>query len=275
MSEIAKPAEAGKWERVRRLRYGALVKLFRHRWGPTLPDDSSGREDLFELVCVVSVTLSATDKKIANTIETMAPWMKPEEAQMLVEHVQQMPIYERMPNNRELGKRMRLTNAEREALSLWPIKPVDKTDLELAEQRKAKSRNARASKRRQRGVRTREQYLAELASKPKPWEGSGLSRAQWYRRKRDEVVTQRRRGSDATIVVKVQPQLVSPEMVESQKGLQGRGGARMLREATEGKEVERQEQRGSHALWTHLVSSPDDELLIALNNWGKNAEEKN
>jgi hypothetical protein len=113
---------------------------------------------------------------------------------------------------------MRLTNAEREALSLWPIKPVDKTDLELAEQRKAKSRNARASKRRQRGVRTREQYLAELASKPKPWEGSGLSRAQWYRRKRDEVVTQRRRGSDATIVVKVQPQLVSPEMVESQKG---------------------------------------------------------
>jgi hypothetical protein len=49
----------------------------------------------------------------------------------------------------------------------------------------------------------------------------------------------------------------------------------MLREATEGKEVERQEQRGSHALWTHLVSSPDDELLIALNNWGKNAEEKN
>ena len=49
----------------------------------------------------------------------------------------------------------------------------------------------------------------------------------------------------------------------------------MLREATDDKEVERQEQRGSPALWTHLVSSRDDELLIALNNWGKNAEKKN
>lgn len=187
--------KTGKWERVRRLRYGALVKLFRHRWGPTLPDNSSGREDLFELVCVVSVALSATEKKILNTIETMAPWMQPEEAQMLVEHVQQMPIYERMPNNRELGKRMRLTNAEREALSLWPIKPVDMTDEQLAEQRKSKSRNARASKRRQSGVRTREQYLAELKATPKPWEDSGLSRWQWYRRNKsrrtaDEVVTQ-------------------------------------------------------------------------------------
>jgi hypothetical protein len=64
-------------------------------------------------------------------------------------------------------------------------------------------------------------------------------------------------------------------MVESQKGLQGRGGARMLREATEGKEGESQEERGSPALRTHPVSSGSDELLIALNNWGKNAEKKN
>jgi hypothetical protein len=152
VSDLAKPGESGKWERVRRLRYGALIKLYRHRWGPTLPDDSSGRDDLFELVCVVSVALSATDKKIANTIENFAPWMTPEEAQMLVDHVQSLTIYERMPNNRVLGQRMNLKNAERELLHLWPIKPIDMTDEQLAEQRKAKSRARRASKRRQSAV---------------------------------------------------------------------------------------------------------------------------
>lgn len=135
-----------KWERVRRLRYGALIKLFRHRWGPTLPDDSSGRENLFELVCVVSAAVSATAERIVNTIETWAPWMQPEEAQMLVEHVRSLNIFELIPNNRVLGERMRLTNAEREQLHLWPIKPVDMTDEQLAEQRKAKSRERRTSK---------------------------------------------------------------------------------------------------------------------------------
>ena len=38
--------KVAKWERVRRLRYGCLIRLFRHRYGYQLPDDDAGREDL-------------------------------------------------------------------------------------------------------------------------------------------------------------------------------------------------------------------------------------
>ena len=42
-------ADAAKWELIRRLRYGALLRLFRHRWGNELPDDDAGRDDLWLL----------------------------------------------------------------------------------------------------------------------------------------------------------------------------------------------------------------------------------
>jgi hypothetical protein len=274
MKSVAKPAESGKWERVRRLRYGALIKLYRHRWGPTLPDDSSGRDDLFELVCVVSVALSATDERIMNTIETNAPWMTPEEAQMLVEHVQSLTIYERMPNNRVLGERMNLTNAERERLHLWAIKPTDMTDEQLAEQRKVKSRERRATRRRQSGVRTRAEYLAELASKPKPWEAEGISQRQWQRRCRG-VCPNMSRGSDATNSSKGRTHLATSERgVSQRRGLQRSGEVKMLREATEAREVESQKLGSSPALRPHPATPEMDERLMALNNWGKNAEEK-
>jgi hypothetical protein len=231
------------------------------------------------LVCVVSVALSATDKKIANTIETMAPWMQPEEAQMLVEHVQQMAIYERMPNNRELGLRMRLTNAEREALKLWPIKPVDMTDEQLAEQRKAKSREGRAARRRQSGVRTRDQYLAELASRPKPWEVEGIHRRTWERRRARDTARsvptsqQTPQGSDATIVIKLRTHLATAEQGVGQKGQQGRGEAEEPRDAKEVKQVEKEEQRGSPALRPHLATTIDPRMA-ALNNWGANLKNR-
>ena len=69
MKSVPKPAGAGKWEVVRRLRYGALIKLFRHRYGHEFPDDDAGRDDLFVLLCVVSLAPSATDKKMAHVID--------------------------------------------------------------------------------------------------------------------------------------------------------------------------------------------------------------
>jgi len=37
-------------EMLRRLRLGNLRTLFRHRYGPTLPDDDAGRAELRELL---------------------------------------------------------------------------------------------------------------------------------------------------------------------------------------------------------------------------------
>ena len=172
--------DAAKWETVRWLRYGALVKLFRDRWGYVLPDDDGGRGDLWELVTNVSLAVESPDKKVNHVIALWAPWMPAEEAAAMIEHLKLLTIYERTPTAKQLGERLRLTNAERERLKLWSFKPIDATDEEIAERRKTRKREQLAQKRREKGVRTRADYLADLASKPKPWEADGVSRSRWF-----------------------------------------------------------------------------------------------
>jgi hypothetical protein len=162
--------EACKWEKLRRVRYGDLLRLFRHRWGRTLPDgDDGAREDFFELMQLISLAPAGSEEKMANAIEIWAPWMPEWEAEKYIEHLNSVPQYQRTRTAKELGKMLNLTNADREKYGLWSILPVDMTDEQLAEQRKAKDRQRKAKRRQQRGIRTRVEYLAELATRPKPW----------------------------------------------------------------------------------------------------------
>jgi hypothetical protein len=62
-------------EVLRRLRLGDLRRLLRHRYGPTLPDDDAGRDDLFELLLPVSLRPQSPSLVMRNVIETWAPWM--------------------------------------------------------------------------------------------------------------------------------------------------------------------------------------------------------
>jgi len=102
---------------------------------------TAGRDDLFLLLCFASLAPTGAHKKVQHIIETQATWMQPEEVEMLADHVHRLTVYERNFNSRELGERVRLTTAERERLSLWPIKPHDMSDEQLGELRKAKSRH--------------------------------------------------------------------------------------------------------------------------------------
>jgi hypothetical protein len=211
MSKKRPANDADKWELIRRLRYGALIRLFRHRWGNVLPDDDAGRDDLWLLVTNVSLAAAEPEKKMHHVIEMWAPWMSAEEREAYVKHVWGLDIYERIPTAKELGRRLGLTSAEREKLKLWPFKPIDKTDAELAEQAKLRERQRRARKRREKGVRTKEAYLTELASKPKPWMVQGISRSAYYRkRKRDGVCPTVGRNSSEIIVSKQRTHVVSP-----------------------------------------------------------------
>src|SRR6185312_4190980 len=141
--------EAGNWEKLRRVRYGDLLRLFRHRWGRTLPDgDDGAREDFFELMQLISLAPAGSEEKMANAIEIWAPWMPEREAEKYIEHLNSVPQYQRTRTARELGKMLNLTNADREKYGLWSILPIDMTDEQLAEQRKAKDRQRKAMGRR-------------------------------------------------------------------------------------------------------------------------------
>ena len=83
----------------------------------------------------------------------------------------------------------------------------------LDAQRKARRRENRRAKRRAHNVKPREVYLAEMASKPKPWIAEGISRRTWERR-----LKAMSQGVVPTILTKVVPDLASPSSVESLRG---------------------------------------------------------
>jgi hypothetical protein len=271
-----KQSEAAKWELIRRLRYGALLRLFGHRWGHVLPDDDAGRDDLWLLVTNVSLAAAEPQKKMRHVIEMWAPWMPAEEREAYVKHVWGLDIYERNQTGLEIGKRLGLTNAEREALKLWPFFPIDKTEEEIAEQAKVRERERRAHKRRKKGVRTREAYLAELASRPKPWVAEGISRRTWERRRKacpnmtQSVSGDQRsvsQGESEIIVFKQRTDVASPNMRSLRKeGLHGDECEILTVKPPKNGEMETNAS-SSPELRTDLATN-EDPRIAAIGNWG-------
>jgi hypothetical protein len=114
-----------------------------------------------------------------HAIEVWAPWLAPTDAEAMTDEIMRLPTCYRRPCSKELGERLRLTNAERERLKLWRIAPIDITIEECNEQRRAKDR----ARKRKRYKRSRADYLATSRSKLKPWEAEGISRTTWYERR--------------------------------------------------------------------------------------------
>jgi hypothetical protein len=172
----SKEAKA-KAEIIRRLRLGNLRRLIQSRYGPTLPDDDAGREDLHELLLQISLG-PAAGIKVPNAIAVYAKWMRPHEAAQLIDQINRTPARLRRSTARQLGQRQRVTNEQRERLRLWTIAPFDMTDAQLEEQRKAKARARERTRRQKAGSKPRETSIART----KPWKTEGISRRTWFRR---------------------------------------------------------------------------------------------
>src|SRR5262249_55288452 len=152
-------------EMIRRLRFANLCKLLRDRNGPVLPDDDAGREYLLELLLPISVGPHA-DIKMPYAIEVWAPWMQKDEATQVIDHINQMPIWQRKQTARILGERLRMTNGERERLKLWTIAPCDMGSKGMDLWRKHKDRERKRRRRQLWGAKSQ----ATSISKTKPWE---------------------------------------------------------------------------------------------------------
>jgi hypothetical protein len=170
-------------EILRRLRVGDVKRHLRYRYGATLPDDDAGREDLFELLLPVSLRPKSPTRIVANLIETWAPWMSHAEASQLIELIERTPREQRNRTAQDLGRRLNVTNGERERLRLWTIAAIDMTEEQMGEQRRAKKRACDRRRRRAAGIKPRAQYLADSLSRKKPWEIEGISRRTWERRR--------------------------------------------------------------------------------------------
>jgi hypothetical protein len=182
---------------IRRLRLGELHRLFRERCrGSTLPDDDAGRDYLRELLLPISVgpyeavrrpgkiELWGPTDRMRREIELWAPWMQKNEAQALIDEINQMPMWQRKPNARTLGERLNVPYGERERLRLRTILPCDVSDDGMEMLRKRKRRQRDKLRRLNKGQQSRADYLAKhKTSKEQPWAALGISRRTWYRRR--------------------------------------------------------------------------------------------
>ena len=82
MKPVARPAYAGKWEVLRRLRYGDVLKLIRSRYGAVPPDDDAGRPDVMELLFLASMAPTGAEEKVRHAIDLYAPWMPTDEVEI-------------------------------------------------------------------------------------------------------------------------------------------------------------------------------------------------
>jgi hypothetical protein len=173
-------ARISKSERMRRLRLGDLLRCCRHRFGAVLPDDTAGYTHLIELLLPISLGPEPA-RIMQNVIEVMAAWSERDET--LIASILTMPERVRRPTAKAIGKRLNVTNAERERGRLWTIHPIDMTDRQMAEQSKAKKRARDERRRQQRGAKSRQAWLAASLTKQKPWQAEEISRRTWYRRR--------------------------------------------------------------------------------------------
>ena len=156
-----------------KVRLRELERIFTSRYGQTLPDDDSGRDDLL----IAAHTIAGLGGEVAKHIVAWAamwcPWLPKAEAEAIAGRVIANVHRWRADT---LAWRLRLTYAERTTLVVTTIGAVDANQAERLKRRKERAAAARRLARRRKP-------RSQSTSRSKPWEALGISRATWYRRR--------------------------------------------------------------------------------------------
>jgi hypothetical protein len=171
--------DGARINRVAKLRIADIEWVLRHRYGPVLPDDDAGREDLVILLNHVAQNRDDPHTKMIHTARVWAPWMAPTEAEELVNQI--ILARPRRYRATTLGRLLNLTKQEHELGNLQTIRPVGVTDADMKEKERDRERERKRSKRRSEGVVPREEYLAQAKSRTEPWMPLGISKSTYYR----------------------------------------------------------------------------------------------
>lgn len=118
------------------LRLNDLNRLFRARYGVTLPDDDAGRDDM--MVAVNHLTsLRHPLERIDNWLALWCPWITLKERNAIAGDAMIHPHHWTAD---QLAWRLRLTDADRTALAITTIGAIDCSKRERTKRRKAKSK---------------------------------------------------------------------------------------------------------------------------------------
>ena len=164
------------------VRLRELERVFADRYGPVLPDDDAGRDDIFVLVNHLA-HLAGAERKIHARVSRLAPWMGDDQTAALIEMVMPKPMKWTAD---QLAERIGLDYATRTRLRITTIGAVDCQKAKRARLRKKRDAARHKALRAKAGARPR----AASAAQTEPWKKEGKSRRTWYRH--------RRNGTDGT-----------------------------------------------------------------------------
>jgi hypothetical protein len=156
-----------------------LEKLFDYRYGPTLPDDDAGRDDLFIAGHNIAQLRGDAAEHIRAWASLWAPWIADDELSALIEKIAQAPLRWRADT---LAWRLGLTDEVRTLLGITTIGAIDCSKAERAARRRMRNNQDKTARRREAGAISRAEYESSSVARAEPWEALGISRRTWYRR---------------------------------------------------------------------------------------------
>ncbi len=182
-----------KYEIIRRSpRLGDLKRVLRHRCGHELPDDDAGREYLTELLYL------SLDKNLGNVIEIWAPWLDPLEDNLRsVATSAACPMLFGSRRQKLWASVFRLTNKEREKVSIRQIAPCDITKEQVMEQRKARHRAQERERRQRQGAVLCDQFRQNAEALRAEADALGITYETLRQRKRRQAKRVASRGPEA------------------------------------------------------------------------------
>lgn len=186
LSEIARRYAWSDREQRKRRRYSVIVairmreleRLFAFRYGPTMADDDSGRDDALVMAHHIA-QLGMPERHIPAWLAIWAPWMSKAECAALVAAVLRKPM--RWTAD-ALAARVGLDAATREALMITTIGSFDADKDDRIAKRKQRDKEGHRARRRKSGAISRAEYETGSAARAEPWQAVGMSRRSWYRK---------------------------------------------------------------------------------------------
>lgn len=118
------------------LRLNDLARLYRARYGITLPDDDAGRDDIAVAVNHLA-SLAHPRQRILKWLEVWAPWMTLKECETITAKA---IMHQQHWTADQLAWRLRLTMADRTALAITTIGAIDCSRSERRKLRKLKAK---------------------------------------------------------------------------------------------------------------------------------------
>jgi hypothetical protein len=157
-----------------------------YRYGNTVPNDDAGRDDLAIYLLYVAQSNPADPVGAAvKEAVASAPWLSQVQAWGMAKRAANKPVRFKAD---KLAKRLGVTNDLCTQLRFTTIGACDLTRPERIEARRKRHAEAKRNKRRASGMPPRHEWLeAHSVSRAKPWEAEGISRAQYYRRRKGTV----------------------------------------------------------------------------------------